>query len=329
MKTFGAIDIGTNSVLLLIGKIKENKSIEPIHEDLKVTRIGKGVYDTKLITDEGIKKTLAVLKNYVEKCKESGVERIRTIGTSALRIAENSNIFLDIAKKETGISVEIISGTKEAELSFLGAISGIEDENIDAVIIDIGGGSTEIIYGINKKIQYSKSLEIGSVRLTEKFLKSDPVKENEIEKVRNYIKTNLKTLSPSPFSPPVSPLPLGERDRVRENSQSNNSVLIGVAGTVTTLAQIDMKIPCYDRLKIGNWKLEINNLKEITSLLKEKTIEERKRVKGLEPERADVILAGAIILEEIMDHLGFNKVYVSTRGLRYGAMMEMIEKIKD
>ena len=251
-------------------------------------------------------------------------------------MAENSGVFLDIVKKETGITVEIISGAKEAELSFLGAISGIEDKDIDTIIIDIGGGSTEIILGKNKKIQYSKSLEIGSVRLTEKFLKSDPAKENEIEEISNYIKTNLKTLPPSyPISPlyleerkpNIFPLPLGERERVRGNPQINKTILIGVAGTVTTLAQIDMKIPGYDRSKIENWKLTINNLQKITSLLKEKTIEERKRIKGIEPERADVILAGAIILEEIMEYLGFNEVLISTRGLRYGAMMEMITLI--
>ena len=314
MKTYGAIDIGTNSVLLLIGRIDKNKHIEPIHEDLKVTRIGKGVYDTKLIKNEAMTKTLSVLKDYIDKCKKSGAENIKVVGTSALRMAENSSAFLNLVKNETDIIVEVISGKKEAELSFLGAVSGIEDKGINTTIIDIGGGSTEIIFGADDKIQYSKSLEIGSVRLTEKFLKSDPVEENEVRNIREAIKNNLKQIPPRP------PLAKGGWGDL----PNKDNLLIGVAGTVTTLAQIDLKIPGYDRLKIGNWKLKSENLKRIISVLKKKDMDERKKIIGLEPDRADVIIAGAIILEEIINYLKFYELHVSTRGLRYGVMMEMI-----
>ena len=304
MKKYGVIDIGTNSVLLLIGELGISREIQSLKEDLRVTRIGKGVNETRLLRKDRMINTLEVLKEYIKECKKSGVEKIKVIGTSALRDAENSNDFLNLVKEETGVNVEILSGIREAELSFSGAISGIKDDGLGKTVIDIGGGSTEVVFGKGIKPEYFKSFEIGSIRMTEQFLKSDPPGENEIKEMRNFIKNSLS----------IFPKSLKTR------------LLIGVAGTVTTLAQISLKLPLYDRLQIENYKMQISNLEEIISLLKERNLEERKKIAGLLPERADVIVAGAIILEEIMNYFGFNEVIVSTRGLRYGVMMEMAER---
>ena len=294
MKKYSVIDIGTNSVLLLIGEPGISGGIHPLKEDLRVTRIGKGVNETRLLRQDRMITTLEVLKEYINESKKSGAEKIKVIGTSALRDAVNSNDFLNLVKEETGINIEILSGIREAELSFSGAVSGLMNDGLEKTVVDIGGGSTEVIFGKGDKPEYFKSLKIGSVRMTEQFLKSDPPGENEIKEMSNFIKNSLS----------IFPKSLTTR------------LLIGVAGTVTTLAQIFLKLSLYDRLQIENYKIQISSLEEIISLLKERNLEERKKIAGLLPERADVIVAGAIILEEIMKYLGFNEIIVSTLGLR-------------
>jgi ppx/gppA family phosphatase len=285
------VDIGTNSMRLLIADY-ENNEIFNRKKYVEVTRIGKGVDEKGMISGEAINLNSSVLEKFISLAKSKRCEKIRVIGTSALRDSKNSDEFIKKAYEKTGVNIEIISGEMEANLGFLG-IKSILDEKKYTLTIDIGGGSTEFILG-NKdgELVFSKSENIGVVRLTERFLKLDIPSDIEIIEMDKYIETVIG-------------------DTIDVLKRYDIGKFIGIGGTATSISSMIQKMEIYCSDKIHNSKIYYDELLEIYKNLKKMTLEEKKMIVGLQAKRADVIFTGVCIMKKIMSMLDIEYVTVS------------------
>lgn len=307
-KRFASFDLGTNTFLLLIADVEDTR-IEPVYEKETVVRLGKGVAAAGNLNAEAMQRGLACLQEYLTLAKQHGAEKIFAVGTSALRDAANRSEFLEAVFTETGLRIAIISGEKEAQLTFAGALSNKADLSGPIAVLDIGGGSTEVVIGEstiligNELSLNARSADIGSVRLTERFAKSDPVRSEEVQRIREQAEKMMRATWSTESLAPVK-------------------TVIGTAGTITTLAAMALAMREYDPRRIDGFKLTRQKLGEITAAATRRTIAERQQMPGLSPARADVILAGALILETFLDLYQFAEILVSDRGLRYGVLVE-------
>lgn len=293
------IDIGTNTTLLLIAEVHE-EAIEVLAERAEITRLGRGIGTDGGLGDDGIQRTLKVLKNYAA-IAENYAAPIYAIGTEALRRAPNAIDFLVPAAQVIGSDVEVIDGNREAWLTFLAANRSFPMlAEGQMMIIDIGGGSTEVIHATNHAMTFRCSLPLGSVRLTEKHIQHDPALPMEIIALQQEIEAHLITL-PRPKGP---------------------SVLVGTAGTVTTLAAMAQNLQSYDPRCVHGFTLTRTALDQQILRLATSTQAQREHMAGLDPRRADVILAGAVLLSKIATHGGLSEIVVSDRGIRWGLLYE-------
>lgn len=304
----GVIDIGTNSCRLFIAELEntsEGKKIKrELVKDVEIVKLGEGVNKTHNLNPEAIKRTLDCLKKYKEKASSYGVENIRAFATSAVRDAENREVFLQEVSK-LGIKIECISGKTEATLNFLGN-SLVFKERI--LVVDIGGGSTEFTLGKDKTIDFIQSINIGAVRATEKFFSDNDYSEEKIEKCRSWIRKNLEIL---------------------KTIKDRDFKLIGVAGTATTQISVRDKMEIYDSSKVHMATLTLDELKENLSLFLSKNFEERKKIVGLEEKRADVIIAGTLILLTILEELNQDKIIISESDNLSGAITREEETMSE
>ena len=303
MAKIAAVDIGTNTALLLVAEVTKQNEIIPIAQEEKIVRLGQGVDRNKYLNSEAIGRTLMAIREQVKIAENLGAEKILISGTSAVRDAANREILLSEIENNFGITMQVLSGDEEAELTYFGALSN-KTLRGDILLVDIGGGSTEFIFGTQQKIKYVFSLNIGSVRLTERFVQNDPITETEYKSIRRAVKEQLSSLK-----------------------GFDTGQLMGIAGTVTTLAAMHLQMNIYDSSKIDNSLLRISQTKKIVSDLKKKTLSQRRKFPGLKHERADVILAGALILLEVMQHFKFNETLVSDRGVRFGLILQELGMI--
>jgi exopolyphosphatase / guanosine-5'-triphosphate,3'-diphosphate pyrophosphatase len=295
-----SIDLGTNTCLLLIADYDgKNPSGLKIHQDFStIVRLGEGVDKNRSLQPEAIQRTLECLTKYSEYVKKAGLNPASTIciATSSARDAKNGMDFFKTVEKETGFRFSIISGDQEARLTHLGGLlPGMDPEK--SVVIDIGGGSTEVI-----SHQEGQSLDIGSVRFTERFLKSDPVTDDEFNHCQMAIDKELNH----------SKLP---------KTWGKQKELVAVAGTATTLAAWRLGLNEFDPNQIDQARLTVGDITELVQELKKRTVSERKKLTGIEAKRADVLLAGAMILWRTMHYLNFSYARISTRGIRFGAIL--------
>jgi exopolyphosphatase/guanosine-5'-triphosphate,3'-diphosphate pyrophosphatase len=302
MRRGASIDLGTNTFLLLVADVVDG-AITPVFEREEIVRLGQGVDAAGNLSDEAMARGLACLEDYVAQARAAGAKVIYACGTSALRDAKNREIFLGPVRDKFGLEVEIISGEAEARYTYSGALSSVPAALTEVILIDIGGGSTEVVVGCRERIDAARSVNIGSVRLTERFIHSDPIKPAEMDAARASARHTLNEVA----------------SMVRER---RNSTLIGVAGTITTLAAIAQKLPEFDSKKIDGYWLSSCQVEDILEMLAVLPLTRRRQVPGLRPERADVIVAGALIVETFMTEFGFGRLLVSQRGLRYGFLME-------
>jgi exopolyphosphatase/guanosine-5'-triphosphate,3'-diphosphate pyrophosphatase len=298
MPRFATIDIGTNSVLLLVAERAPDGSFHAVEERAEITRLGRGVDATRSLSSEGIEATLAVLEDYATAARALNAEAIAVTATSAARDATNGREFMDAVKQRTGLTVEIISGELEAQLSFL-AVRTPARANRPLVVIDIGGGSTEFIYGDATGLRFRHSFDVGAVRLTERHIRSDPPGAGEVAEVRGYL---AQTFAAAPTPPP-------------------GFEVVGVAGTVTTLFAVQHRIDPYDAARVEGGRLSLAELRALSSRLCALPLSERTALPGLQPKRADVICAGAMILEAALVRLGADGCEVSDRGVRWGLLV--------
>ena len=304
----GIIDIGTNSCRLFIAELentsKGKKIKRELVKDVEIVKLGEGVNKTHNLNPNAIKRTLDCLKKYKEKASSYGVENIRAFATSAVRDAENREVFLQEVSK-LGIKIECISGKTEATLNFLGNSLVFKDR---ILVVDIGGGSTEFTLGKDKSIDFIQSINIGAVRATEKFFSDNDYSEEKLEKCKAWIRKNLEIL---------------------KTIKDRDFKLIGVAGTATTQIFVRDKMEIYDSSKVHMATLTLDELKENLSLFLSKNFEERKNIIGLEEKRADVIIAGTLILLTILEELNQDKIIISESDNLSGAITREEETMSE
>ena len=304
------IDIGTNSVKLLVGDVASGH-ITPIQEKSEQTRLGKGFYQTHRLSPESIRETAEAVADFAEKARRLGADSIRVFATSAARDAENQHQLLEEIQEKSGLSVGVISGDAEAELVFQGVMSDPKFEGKSLLIMDVGGGSSEFILGRGEHKSFSASLPLGTVRLLEMLPHSDPPDPSELEQARASVAAFLEQR-------------LCNQIRPHLNQQPLETVLVGTGGTATILARIDRGLTTYDRAEIERVRLSCARISQYVESLWKLPLAERRTIAGLPPKRADVILTGVVIFEAVMKLLGFAELSVSTRGLRFAALLQDI-----
>lgn len=296
-----AIDIGTNTIKLLVAAV-EGGVLTALHEDSQMTRLGEGVSQTKRLTPEAIERTVAGLAAFAGKAREIGASKILAVATSGAREGKNTAQLLSRAREAAGLDVEIISGEREAELIFTGVSTDAGLRGQRLLVMDVGGGSAEIIAGQDGSIEQRVSVPAGAVRLTERFLHGDPVPSVELDALLQHGRELLR--------PELAQRRLESR------------LMIGTGGTVTTAAAIEQSLTKFSIEKVNCYPLSRERLAEILERLRCLPLAERRQVPGLPPKRADIIVAGLAMYVVAMELAGIEQLTVSTRGLRFGLLAE-------
>lgn len=302
VKRLSAIDIGTNTILMLIADVDSTGEIRVVRDEHVIARLGKGVDNNRIILPETFERVFGYLTEYKRIHENEHSERMIACGTSALRDAANSREFIQFIRTKIGIDITILSGDEEADLTYLGGVSEFvgPDRAQQFVVLDIGGGSTEVVLGKSLNVESKVSLNIGSVRLTERFLKTSPPLPSGLKEAQEYIRVHVRALA----------------------DLAKGTQCIGVAGTLITLAAIDLQLQTYERNRVSGHVLALAVIESIFDRLKGKRLEELKAIPQILPQRADIILAGIMILLEVMKKIGVEQITVSDRGLRYGILMK-------
>ena len=307
--TVAAIDIGTNSVLLVIAAA-EAAGPRPLLERATITRMGEGVDKTRRLAPEAVARNLECLRSYASDLRAHGLPPLDVVGTSALRDADGAQAFLDEAEQILGVRPRVIAGDEEARLTFRGALSGLSLAG-KLLVFDPGGGSTELIVGDasgDAPPDSRVSLDIGSVRLFERHVRSDPPRAEELANIEADIERELATAEPLRLS------------------AGQPITLVGVAGTVTTLKSLELGLESYDAARVHGAVLTLSTVESLCAKLASLPLAERKQLPGLQPKRADVIVAGALIVRDLLRCAGATQMIVSDRGVRFGLLEALISR---
>ena len=303
----GAVDIGTNSVRLLVADVDEKERLRTAHRMGEISRLGEGLDRTGSIDEAAASRTLECLERFVHEAEYSGASRIRVAGTNAFRVAANGREIAARFSDRVGYPVEVLTGEEEARLVFLAVLSGLAPQPGRSIVVDIGGGSTEVISGEAETGTQVISLELGCVRLTERLIHADPPEGTELEAVRTHVR--------EVFLDKLALFEPGGLNRA-----------IGVGGTVTAFGALDLNLVKYDPSRIENHYLARGRIESISKQLCAIPLAQRRDLAGVSRGRADIIPAGAIILSEFADRFELPGIYVSTRGLRYGLVLSEARK---
>ena len=302
------IDVGTNSVKLLVADV-EGKTVRPLHESSHQTRLGQGFYETHVLQAGAIKETARAVAEFAAEAKNWSPIVIRVIATSAARDAENKQELIAALESAAGVPVEIISGGQEADWAFKGATSDPKLGAGTLLVMDVGGGSSEFILGSGGQCAFAESVPIGSVRLLEKIGVSDPPKPDERTRCEQEVRKVVEGRLKPDMEAALRKLP-------------GKIQLVGTGGTSTILARMKHKMRSFSREMIEGTTLSRDELAAETARLWSMHLEERKQVIGLPPNRADVILTGTVIFQQVMEVFELDSLRVSTRGLRFAAVMD-------
>jgi exopolyphosphatase / guanosine-5'-triphosphate,3'-diphosphate pyrophosphatase len=300
------IDIGTNTVLLLVADRREDGSFIAVEERATITRLGEGVDVARRFSPLAIARTQACLDEYAIVVRALSTDRIAVVGTSAMRDAAGGEELLAHVEATLGVPVRVISGNDEARLTFLGSLGGLAiADGTDVAVFDIGGGSTEVVLGTleggRPSIEYSSSFDVGSVRLTERHVTTDPPNPTEQSAIIGAVREAFHE---------VPKLKRGQTP-------------VGIAGTMTTLAAVSLRLPSYDGARVHGYTMSRAELARVVGELASFPIAERRAVAGMEPKRADVIVAGGLIALALLEHWDAREVRVSDRGVRWGLAEEL------
>ncbi len=305
-----AIDLGTNTVRLLVGEADDRGAYRPLHADQEITRLGEGLRPAGYLHPGPMQRTLDVLRRFRDAAVSHEAAEIAVVGTSALREAKNREDFLVRAEKEAGVTVRVISGEEEARLTLLGVQAALPIlAGRPFLLMDIGGGSTEFLLVQGETIRATVSTGLGVVKLTEAHLRTDPPFPPELAAIREVASGRLTSL----------------RDR-EISGLGRGELFVGTAGTVTSLAAIDLELVPYDPSRINGHRLSRARVAQLLERLAHLPLALRRDMRGLEPARADVILAGAVICLAAMETLGYQEIIVSDGGLREGILLDVIRQ---
>jgi len=298
MTRVAAVDLGTNSTRLLVADFDGNR-LEEVARRLTITRLGEGVDERQRLLPLPIARVRNVLSEYRRELEDLGATQTLAIGTSALRDAENGEAFLGEIEWSYGFSTRMLSGIEEASMMLRGVAAGRDGQLTDTLLVDIGGGSTELVLSHNGGVPHAASIDVGCVRLTERHLASDPPTRDELEAAADDVRAAL----------PVRPA----------------RGAIGVAGTVTTLAALDLGLAEYDPERTHGHRIPRESVERELARLSAMTLEERLRVPGIEPGRAPVIVAGVLILREVLNAFELDEIEASERDILHGAALAAAE----
>jgi exopolyphosphatase/guanosine-5'-triphosphate,3'-diphosphate pyrophosphatase len=306
-----AIDIGTNTVLLLVAERAPSGELVAVEEHATITRLGEGVDKTRTLAPAAIERTNVAIDSYAEAIRRLGVERVDVVGTSAMRDASGGEAVRAHVTDRLGVAARTISGEEEARLTFAGALSGIGRQGTPGAlgrvrVFDIGGGSTEVVHGDRTvdppRLLFAHSYDVGSVRLTERLVRNDPPSEAEVEAVRVAARASFASVPPfESDAPPVA-----------------------IAGTMTTLAAVALEMDPYDGVRVHGHVMPVAEIERVVAELARLPLAERRALPGLEPKRADVIVAGGCIALAYLAHVGAREVMISDRGVRWGLAEELM-----
>jgi len=301
---FAAIDVGTNSIRLVVAEVDGAASYRVLDEERAQTRLGEGLYTTGVLGAEPMRRSLEALERMRLRAESMGIQEIRAIATAAVREAANGLEFLQAAEREAGIRLEVISEDEEAALAFRSVRRHFPLSDRPAAIVDIGGGSLEVILSAGGMIEETHSLPLGAVRLTEEYFRSDPISKTEWDGLRQAIDRVLKkSLGKPPFRTPV---------------------MIGSGGTFSTIAAIAMFERQGEAGQLQGYRLSRTEWQRMTRRLREAPLEVRRGIRGLNPDRADIIVAGAAAVLRLSRYLGAREILIHERGIRDGLLLSMI-----
>ena len=302
MPTFAAVDIGSNSVRLKIARLQGHR-LRPIHEDREVTRLGEGVFRSGFLTPESMAETIKVLRRFHRATQQVVTDTVRVVATSALRDARNSQAFLEWVRSATGWRVEIISGVEEARLIHLGLVSSRRVDSLPTLMIDLGGGSCELTVSQAGHIRDTVSLPLGAVRLTDEFLRHDPPRKGELKRLRGFMAREVGRIAP----------------RIAAGRVRN---VIATSGTAAALAaaaaHLRKKSPNRQRPAVSRAEMS-----RIAKQLARLPVAERRKIEGIGPRRAEIVVAGAMVYQELLDRFRLKAFRYSPLGLRDGILAQM------
>jgi exopolyphosphatase / guanosine-5'-triphosphate,3'-diphosphate pyrophosphatase len=299
------IDLGSNSTRLMVADVGDDGSIDEKVRDSRVTRLGRGVDLTGRLSDDGIEAVCGAVADFIATAHSLGPEHTVAIATSAVRDASNGDAFLAELRERFAISPRVIDGKTEARLTFAGATAGRADADKCILVIDIGGGSTELVAGCDREVEFWTSLQTGVVRQTERHIRSDPPAPAELEKLADEVRGNVV-------------------EAISAGSPPHPDLGIAVAGTATSLAAIQLELVPYDRGAVEGHRLTMEGTQRALARLASIPMAERFRVPGLQPERAPTIVAGVVILIQVMRAFGLSELQVSEHDILHGAALEAV-----
>jgi exopolyphosphatase/guanosine-5'-triphosphate,3'-diphosphate pyrophosphatase len=303
MQTFAAIDIGSNSCRLKIAQVVQHR-LRVVHEDREVTRLGASVFGAGLVSPDAMAATLLALKRFYKAVQMRGADQVRAVATAAMRDARNGRAFLAWVKDETGWDVEIISGLEEGRLIHRGVVNNEPGTSGRCLLIDVGGGSCEISLSDHKRIVETVSLPLGAVRLTQEFLKSDPPLKDEIARMKKFVARELRRAS-------------------RRIVPGRVSTIIGTSGTAAALAAAS-KVIHKVRPSKREYVTPVGDIHKLARKLTRMRNEARSSVPGIGPRRSEIIVAGAHVYADLLEHFGLRGLRYSEMGLRDGILAQML-----
>ena len=316
------IDVGTNSVKLLVADVL-GREIQPVCEESKQTRLGQGFYETHRLLPEAIANTAHAVATFAERARALKTLHIRVIATSAARDAVNADELCSAIERVSGLRLEIISGEREADWAFQGVSTDDALANTPLLLLDVGGGSTEFILGEGAEKHFCHSFRLGTVRLMETIPHSDPPAADELADTRRWLREFIEDKIRPTLGPAL------ERESIL-HPERTSIPLVGTGGTTTILARMEATLETYDRAVIESARLSLARVKWHTENVWSLPLAKRQEIVGLPKKRADVILPGAAIIEAVMEAFSFEELRVSTRGLRFAAVMnEPAERLRD
>jgi exopolyphosphatase/guanosine-5'-triphosphate,3'-diphosphate pyrophosphatase len=297
---FAVVDIGTNSVKLHVGERRAGDSWRTIVDRAEVTRLGEGLRESGALQPEPVRRTADAIVGMVGEARRAGAAEIAAVATAGMRIASNPEKLVDAVQERCGVGVEVISGDEEARLAYLAATSELDLGAGTLAVFDTGGGSTEFTFGRPGRVEERFSLDVGAAPLTDEFGLAGPVTDEQLEAAFGVIAEQLARL----------------------DGRSNPARLVGLGGALTNLASVQHGLETYDSDIVQGSVLDRAEVERQIALYRARTTEQRREIVGLQPGRAEVILAGACIVRTVLDKLGCEELTVSDRGLRHGLILE-------
>jgi len=305
MSRYAVIDVGTNSVKFNISERLDDGTWKTLLDRAEITRLGEGLDKTGEISNDAVERTVAAIAAMVAEAKSNGVAAIAAVGTMGMRTARNSQHFIDAVQQRCGIEIEVIPGTEEGRLAYLAVKSGLGLAEGSLGIFDTGGGSTQFTFGHGVTVEEQFSLNVGAVRFTERYGLSGVVSPEQLHTALDAIAAEF----------------------TRIDNRPSPDALVGMGGAITNIAAVKHGLAKYDPNVIQGSVLERTEIERQIELYRSQPLEERRKIVGLQPKRADVILAGACIVKTVMDKLKKASLSVSDRGLRHGLLIDRFSKM--